>query len=141
MHQFKNINQKNTKYQFLLPLLSRATLASAQLERKVSQGSRGLKVVPAAPASPVAATPERPAFAESLEIPVYLGCQANQVYPDPKVSDARGEEPWMQTKGECVDVVPYSPHRVKRPDHTSIPSNHCPSSKPSSYHINLILTP
>lgn len=59
-----------------------ATPASAQSERKVSQGSQGLRVVPAALASLVSATPERPAFGENLESLVFLGCQGNQVYPD-----------------------------------------------------------
>lgn len=64
------------------PLDLQETLASAQLERKVSPGSQVLRVVPAALVSPVSATAERPASAESLEIPVYLGCQGNQVYLD-----------------------------------------------------------
>lgn len=34
------------------PLDPQATLALAQLERKVSQGSQGQRVVPAVPASP-----------------------------------------------------------------------------------------
>lgn len=59
-----------------------ATLASAQSERKVSQDSQGKRVVPAALASLVSATPERPDFAESLEILDFLGCLGNQVYPD-----------------------------------------------------------
>lgn len=59
-----------------------ATPASAHLERKVSQDFQGLRVAPAALASPALATPGRPAFAESLESPVYLGCLGNQVYPD-----------------------------------------------------------
>lgn len=66
------------------PLDPQATLVLAQLERKVSQGSRGLRVVPVALVSLVVAMVERPAFGESLENPVYPGCQGNQVYLDPE---------------------------------------------------------
>lgn len=59
------------------------------MERRVSQDSQGLRVVPVALASLALAMPEHPAFAESPGILVYLGCQDNQVYLDREVSDAR----------------------------------------------------
>lgn len=68
------------------PLLSRETLVSVHMERKVSQASQGQRVVPVDPVSLVSAMLEHPACVERLECLVYLGCQGHQVYPDQKVS-------------------------------------------------------
>ena len=122
------------------------TLATAHWERKVSQVTRGLRVVPAALVSPASATSEHPAFAESLETLEYRGCQGHQVYLDREVSDdmcvcvcvcvrACVFDFVRQSLKEsvcvcvCVDVVFSS--QVNLPDHTSIPSSdqsHPPST-------------
>lgn len=64
------------------PLDLQATPASAQSERKDFQDSQVLRVAPAAPVSPASATSGPPAFAESLETPVYRDCQGSQVCLD-----------------------------------------------------------
>lgn len=85
-------------------VLYRATLALAQLERKVSQGSRGLRVVPVALASPVLATLEPLAFPVNLEILVYLGYQGNQVYLDREVSVAAEEQQKQKEEREVLGM-------------------------------------
>lgn len=64
------------------PLDLQVTLASAQLERKDSRDSQVLRVAPVALVSPASATSGPPVFVESLETPVYQGCQGSQVCLD-----------------------------------------------------------
>lgn len=84
-------------------------LASGQLEKKVSQGSWGLRVEQAALASLVLATRELLAFRESLGIPAYRGYLGNQVYLDRKVSATvmELEMPKKERKVVCVCLVLY----------------------------------
>lgn len=76
--------------------LSRETLVSVHMERKVSQVSQGQRVVLVDPVSLVLDTLESPAYVESLESLVYMGCQGNQVHLDQEVSYVGKER-----KGSC----------------------------------------
>ena len=142
----------------LFSFLSRVTLATAHWERKVSQVTRGLRVVPAALVSPASATSEHPAFAESLETLEYRGCQGHQVYLDREVSDdmcvcvcvcVRAcvfdfvRQSLKESVCVCVCVCGCRILLTGEPPRPHIHSiiRSVPSSKYCSYHSNLILTP